>query len=141
MRGFRARKVVLRLNGIDENEFRPLPSFGAFRRAIGIGEREPVVLFLGRLIPRKGADLLIEEPYRTLGMTKSSWSSLDLKARPVMWPSFVKRQTASEWEAAFFSLGRYLGRRKKRRYVDATVFALPSRYENFGNTVAESDRV
>ncbi len=52
-------QVVLRYNGIDLEDFATLPAPGAFRDKWVIPPDEPVVLFLGRLIPRKGVDMLI----------------------------------------------------------------------------------
>jgi glycosyltransferase involved in cell wall biosynthesis len=92
---------------------------------------------LGRLIPRKGADLLID-------------------ALPQIGGDKIKLVIAGpEGESGYLALlrdkARMLGITKrvlfpgplyenlqKEAYVDATVFALPSRYENFGNTAAEA---
>jgi glycosyltransferase involved in cell wall biosynthesis len=45
-------------NGLELAEFETLPERGTFRRAHGIGER-PVVLYLGKLTPRKGVHHLV----------------------------------------------------------------------------------
>src|SRR5438094_329466 len=58
--GFAPDRVLLRYNGIDREEFRQLPPPGAFRKKVGIRDDERCIVFLGRLIQRKGADLLIE---------------------------------------------------------------------------------
>jgi len=58
--GVPAEKVVIRYNGIDGCASGDRPLRGAFRTKWGIPPEEPLVLFLGRLIPRKGADILIE---------------------------------------------------------------------------------
>jgi glycosyltransferase involved in cell wall biosynthesis len=46
-------------NGLDLGEFEALPERGAFRRRFGLGEG-PLVLYLGKLTPRKGVDHLVE---------------------------------------------------------------------------------
>jgi glycosyltransferase involved in cell wall biosynthesis len=46
-------------NGIDLGEFEALPERGAFRRRFGLGEG-PLVLYLGKLTPRKGVDHLVD---------------------------------------------------------------------------------
>lgn len=46
-------------NGVDPEAFAHLKGGDAFRAKWGIGEREQVCLFLGRLHPRKGVDVLI----------------------------------------------------------------------------------
>lgn len=46
-------------NGVNEDEFASLDGGEAFRARWGIGEDERICLFLGRLHPRKGVDILI----------------------------------------------------------------------------------
>ena len=46
-------------NGIDLGEFEALPPRGAFRARFGLGDG-PLVLYLGKLTPRKGVDHLVE---------------------------------------------------------------------------------
>ena len=58
--GYAPDRVLLRYNGIEREEFLQLPPQGAFRKKVGIGDDERFIIFLGRIIPRKGADLLIE---------------------------------------------------------------------------------
>lgn len=46
-------------NPIDETEFERSPDASRYRRAMGVGDN-PVVLFLGKLTPRKGVDHLVQ---------------------------------------------------------------------------------
>ena len=46
-------------NGLDLAEFEELPTRGSFRAARELGDR-PIVLYLGKLTPRKGVDHLVE---------------------------------------------------------------------------------
>lgn len=55
--GLKAVKIV-EPNGIELAEFDPLPPAGTFRARYQLGDR-PIVLFMGRLHPKKGLDLLI----------------------------------------------------------------------------------
>ncbi len=130
-------RVLLRYNGIEREEYRELPPSGTFSKKAGIAEDERFILFLGRLIPRKGADLLIE-------------------ALPAMGSEKIKLVLAgpegeSGYEAHLRSKAREIGvshrvvfagplygEDKKAALADAWVFALPSKYENFGNTAAEA---
>ena len=61
--GFGARQQPTRFsivpNGVDLDEFSPLPSGADFRREYGLGDA-PTVLYMGRLQARKGVDLLIQ---------------------------------------------------------------------------------
>lgn len=135
--GFAPERLLLRYNGIDREEFRHLPAPGTFRKKAGIGEDERYILFLGRLIPRKGADLLIE----ALSSITSNKMKLVL-AGPEAEAGYVAnlrsraRQLGVENRVLF--VGPLYGVDKKAALVDAWVFALPSRYENFGNTAAEA---
>lgn len=45
--------------GVDGRWFRQLPPRGQFRHAVGIDPDDPVVLFVGRLHPTKGLDVLL----------------------------------------------------------------------------------
>jgi glycosyltransferase involved in cell wall biosynthesis len=58
--GVPSGKLVVRYNGINLSEFADLPTRGTFRAKWKIPPQEPLILFLGRLIPRKGADILVE---------------------------------------------------------------------------------
>jgi glycosyltransferase involved in cell wall biosynthesis len=135
--GVPSKKVLLRFNGIDREEFKKLPRFGAFRKNVGIPDDERLILFLGRLIPRKGADLLIE------ALPQINGDKLKLViAGPegeTGYLAFLRDQarTLGINQRVLFP-GPLYEDLQKQAFVDATVFALPSRYENFGNTAAES---
>lgn len=135
--GFPAEQVVLRYNGVDLRQFRELPPRGAFRRRHGIAPAEPLLLFLGRLIPRKGADLAIEAFARALptsGCLVIAGSEGEVGYLPVL------KRTSEQFgcsERVLFP-GALYGREKLEALVDADVFLLPSRYENFANTAAEA---
>jgi len=57
--GIAPEKIAIVPNGIDLAEHPALPVRGEFRTAWGIGDDAKVVLYLGRLDPTKGIDLLI----------------------------------------------------------------------------------
>jgi glycosyltransferase involved in cell wall biosynthesis len=46
--------------GVDARWFRTLPARGQFRHAVGIDPDHPMVLFIGRLHPTKGLDVLLK---------------------------------------------------------------------------------
>jgi D-inositol-3-phosphate glycosyltransferase len=60
--GVPADMIRLTYNGIDTAEFRPGTADGvaATRARYGIAPDRPVVLFVGRLVPKKGADKLLQ---------------------------------------------------------------------------------
>lgn len=135
--GVPSDKVLLRFNGIDLKAFKILPPAGVFRKRVGITNGERVILFLGRLIPRKGADLLIEA-LPQIGDDKIKL----VIAGPEGEGGYVSflREKASELgiDQRVLFPGPLYDVAQREAYVDATVFALPSRYENFGNTAAEA---
>jgi glycosyltransferase involved in cell wall biosynthesis len=58
--GVPKNKIAMRYNGIGDDLRANAPARGEFRSKWGVSRDEPLILFLSRLIPRKGADLLIE---------------------------------------------------------------------------------
>jgi glycosyltransferase involved in cell wall biosynthesis len=133
--GVPSEKILLRFNGIDREKFAHLPTSGSFRRHLGVADGERIILFLGRLIPRKGADLLME------ALPQIENARLVI-AGPEGERGYVaslhdKARNLGISERVLFP-GPLYDDLQKQAYVDATVFALPSRYENFGNTAAEA---
>lgn len=135
--GFPTAQVLLRYNGIDLAEFRALPVPGSCRQRLGLRSDDRLVLFLGRIIPRKGADLLIE------ALSQISDQSLKLViAGPEGEAGYLDflRGKARDLNIAdrVLFVGPLYADDKKAALVDAFAFALPSRYENFGNSAAEA---
>src|SRR5271156_5178894 len=130
-------KLVVRYNGIDRKAFNSVPSRGAFRRKWGVGSAEPVVLFLGRLIPRKGADVLID------AFAESCPESGRLViAGPEGEPGYHAVLSQRAQEAGIISRVIFTGPlyddAKMEVLADSDIFVLPSRYENFANSAAEA---
>jgi len=135
--GVPAEKVVIRYNGVDRDVPATQPPQGTFRAQYGISADEPLIVFLSRLIPRKGADILID-----------AFASVCPKrgylviAGPEGDPAYVAglRQRAVDRGIASRVLftGPLYDAAKAAALQDATVFALPSRYENFANVAAEA---
>jgi glycosyltransferase involved in cell wall biosynthesis len=135
--GFPGGRVLLRYNGIDRQEFREPLSPGFFRTRAGIRAGERFILFLGRLIPRKGADLLIE----SLALIGDDKTKIVI-AGPEVEPGYVSTLHAKarlcRVEDRVVFTGPLYDDDKNSALVDAFVLALPSRYENFGNSAAEA---
>jgi glycosyltransferase involved in cell wall biosynthesis/ubiquinone/menaquinone biosynthesis C-methylase UbiE len=134
--GYPEEKVKLRYNGLSLDEFAQVPA-GAFRARLGIAPEEPLVLFLGRLIPRKGADLLMDafaEAFPQKGRL--------VIAGPEGEPGQLKQLKARAQERSIHDRvlfpGALQGEDKVAALADADVFVLPSRYENFANAAAEA---
>lgn len=135
--GFASEQVLLRYNGIDLQEFRQLPPPGSFRKKYELEDDKRFVLFLGRIIPRKGADLLIEAlPH--LSDTRVKLVIAGPEAEDGYIALLFAKAKAMEVENRVLFVGPLYGAEKKAALADAAIFALPSRYENFGNAAAEA---
>jgi len=125
-------------NGIEIEDYTELPTTGKFRRRLGIAEETDIILFLSRLHPRKGGDLLLDavsellaEQDRTLVFVGPDEGHRDELER--------QAQETGHDDSVYFT-GPLYGKTKLEAYVDADVFVLPSknRYESFGNVVIEA---
>ena len=135
--GIPPQKLVVRYNGIDRKVFDSLPARGGFRRKWGISPDEHVLLFLGRLIPRKGADVLID------AFAKACPASGRLiVAGPEGEPGYLavleKRARDAGVESRVIFTGPLYDDAKAAVLADSDIFVLPSRYENFANSAAEA---
>lgn len=133
--GLEARALVIP-NGLDLADFAVLPTRGGFRvRHPRVGERR-IVLFLGRLHPKKGLDLLIP-----------AWAKLALPdaVLVVTGPDadgYARHVDALARAAgvadSVLLTGPLYGDERLAALVDADLFVLPSRQENFGIAVVEA---
>ncbi len=110
----------------------------AFRRRFGIGERERVALFFGRLDPKKGVDLLLRAaadmegsaPAFRLVIVGGGREACEREIRALAASLFSK-------DSVVFT-GFLSGPGRADAFAAADVFVLPSRYENFGIAVIEA---
>jgi glycosyltransferase involved in cell wall biosynthesis len=137
--GVSREKIVLRRNGVDSPQ--SLPPRGEFRAAQGIPENAKLVLFLGRLSPKKSPELLLQAFAQFTQKRMGDADPMLVFAGPD--DGGLQQRLASE--AARLGLsgrvkfpGPLFGEDKWAAYCDADVFVLPSQNENFGNTAAES---
>jgi len=124
--------------GIDLAELEPLPPRGGFRQREPALAHRTLVLFLSRLDPKKGLDLLLEAfaAARTrrpeLALVVAGSGSEEFEAA-------LRRQAAGlgldgdVWWAGFLG-----GRDKLAALADADLFVLPSYSENFGVAAVEA---
>jgi glycosyltransferase involved in cell wall biosynthesis len=135
--GIPASKVVLRYNGIDPESFADPPSAGLFRAAWNIPADEPLIVFLSRLIPRKGADMLIRVFARVCA--KGGRLVIAGPEGEAGYREYLERcaREAGCAERVVFT-GAIYRDEKKALLRDADIFVLASRYENFANVVAEA---
>jgi len=131
-------KPVIVPNGIDWEFYKNLPARGFFRGRLGLNDKTPLVLFLGRINFKKGLDLLVpafsqvlqEYPGARLAIVGPDNEGYGFKVR--LW---CGEQGITD-KVLFVD---YMGPEEvKQAYVDADVFVLPSYTENFGMTVVEA---
>jgi glycosyltransferase involved in cell wall biosynthesis len=135
--GIPEAKLAIRYNGIDVSSYASLPARGAFRSRWNIPPAQPLILFLSRLIPRKGADTLIEAFARTC--PESGYLAIVGPEGETGYRAYLERRARELGvEARVLFTGPLYDEDKKAAFADADIFALPSRYENFGNAVAEA---
>ncbi|HWG58356.1 MAG TPA: glycosyltransferase [Candidatus Acidoferrales bacterium] len=135
--GIAPRKILLRYNGIDRDILEALPPRGAFRAKWRIPLGDPMILFLGRVIPRKRADLLIRafaDASPGCGMLVIAGPEGEVGYRSLL--EKCARDSGVADRVLF--TGPLYDDDKKSAFLDADIFALPSQYENFANAPAEA---
>ena len=134
--GLRAPSFVVP-NGIDWGRYAQLPVRGAFRTAQGLGGA-PLVLFLGRLHPKKGLDLLIPA-FETIRRLVADVQLAIVGPENDRFGQQVRAWvTERRLTDSVHFVGHLEGADVIQAYVDADVFVLPSYTENFGMTVVEA---
>jgi glycosyltransferase involved in cell wall biosynthesis len=124
--GLRSQPVCIIPNGVEVPELKSKPQTG--RRT---------VLFLGRIHPIKGVDILLEA-WRALSHRFPEWDLRiagpdDHGCLPRM-QMLAKKLNLKRVEFC----GQLYGEAKLEAYREADLFVLPTRSENFGATVAEA---
>jgi glycosyltransferase involved in cell wall biosynthesis len=122
--GARPSTVRLLANGVDTDTFRP-PASDQERRAarlrFGLAQDRVLVLFVGRLVPKKGYDLLLAAADPAYDLVFAGDGSVSTSDRP-----------------GVHHLGALPPEQLAELYRAADVFALPSAAEGFPLTVQEA---
>jgi glycosyltransferase involved in cell wall biosynthesis len=130
-------KLVVRYNGIDPAAFTAPHARGAFRYKWGISPAEPLLLFLGRLIPRKGADILIDA-FAQACPHEGRLVIAGPEGEPGYRALLAERATDAGVASRVIFTGALYDDAKAEVMADSDIFILPSRYENFANSAAEA---
>jgi glycosyltransferase involved in cell wall biosynthesis len=121
--------------GIDFSEFETLPERGLFRAKYSQLAGRPMVLFLSRLSPQKGLDVLIPafarlEDDAILVLAGPDYDNYHLSVR-----DWIAQHKLAD---RVIVTGMLHGRERIEAFRDADLFVLPSHHENFGIVVAEA---
>jgi glycosyltransferase involved in cell wall biosynthesis len=128
-------KVRVVPNGVDPERFKPTEDGEAFKRSLGLGDRQ-VVLFVGRLIPRKGLQFLVEAANRVI---KENADAIFI----IVGNGSLRNELVSQLETAnisrsFIFLGDVKENMLPSLYNCADVFAFPSVQEGQGIALLEA---
>jgi len=126
--GITSNKVSVVYNGIDINAFQNLPEKGTFRRRYGLEEKK-IILFLGKITPRKGVDFLV----RAYSLLQRDNVVLVIAGNDMGYKSEVERLiTVRNLRGRVIFTGLLIDDEKLAAYQDADVLVYPSVYEIFG---------
>lgn len=138
--GIESARIVVRRNGVEMPPSIPLR--GAFRAEWHVPHDAKLVLYLGRVEPKKSPDLLIEAFAQWRKTSPFSTHSVLAICGPENDNGYAARLKSLASGLGIAEAIRFTGplynERKWKAYRDADVFVLPSQNENFGNSVAEA---
>lgn len=138
--GIDSARIVVRRNGVDIPQF--VPEHGAFRAQWRIHTDAKMVLFLGRLEPKKSPDLLLKAFAQWHAESLLGASAILVISGPEQDPGYLKQLESVAASLGIADFVRFTGpvydENKWAAYADADVFVLPSQNENFGNSAAEA---
>lgn len=125
-------------NVVDLREFEDLPSGAEFRRRLGIGPDERIVITVGRLHPHKGLDLLLEA-IRCVGATEPPIRFVIVGGGNESYRSALARNyhdLMGSGRCVF--AGHLQGPDRLEAYAAADMFVSASESESFGMSIAEA---
>ena len=132
--GVRDERIAVIPNPVDVSEFEPAPARGLLRERFALGAR-PVVLFLGKLTPRKRVGVLIDA-FARLGREDAVLviAGNDLGAGRAIRARVRRRRLAPQTVFA----GLLKGRERLEALADADIVVYPGRDEVFGLVALEA---
>jgi glycosyltransferase involved in cell wall biosynthesis len=122
-------------NGIDPHEKMKLPKKGSFRKKLGIDVEKPLILFLGRINPIKGTDMLVNA-FRS--MTHKDAVLVIAGPDDGQLHEVKKLILEHRLEERVYLPGLLSGVDVLSAFQDASLFVLPCRRDMFPVTVMES---
>ncbi len=135
--GIDASRVRIIANGIDLSQYEDIPLPGDFRRIYNISLDTHIILYLGRLHPIKGVDLLIRA-FGTLSQEIDDCVLVIVGPDEGFLPELKSITKDLDLCSKVIFTGPLYGRSKAAAYYDSDVYVLPSRYEAFPMTILEA---
>lgn len=137
--GVASTRIHVIPNGIDPEDFPDgitPDELTGFRKRHGLG-KQPVILFMGRLNPIKGPDLLLEA-FISISNDFPAHCLVFVGPDNGLYQSLKKMVDAAHLEARIHFLGFLAGREKACAYRMADLLAIPSRQEAMSIVVLEA---
>jgi len=132
--------IVIIPNGVNLNEFERLPSREAAQQALDLDSKKKYVLFLSRLHPKKGIEMLIQAWSEIPAEFRESWeliivgSTTDARYQQILQDEINKTHSRD----TIHMLGHLTGKLKVAAFSASEIYILPSHTENFGIAVLEA---
>jgi glycosyltransferase involved in cell wall biosynthesis len=128
-------KIRIVPNGVDPQKFKPISDCAAIRELIGAGNRS-IVLFVGRLIPRKGLHYLVEAARRVV--REHNETLFVIVGDGPLKSQIVSEVTQAGLARNFAFLGDVAETELPTLYGCADIFAFPSIQEGQGIVLLEA---
>ena len=136
---FEGLNIFLSENGLDFTEFGLLPTKAEAKESIGVTAEERCILFMSRVNRRKGLDILYESFSK---LCENQSNIILLIAGPVddvhIIDDILFDAKNKGIEASIKYLGMTKGVERLNLFSAADVFVLPTKFENFGMSIAEA---
>ncbi|MEY8240371.1 MAG: glycosyltransferase [Cycloclasticus sp.] len=137
---FKHDNLVLIENGLDFSEFHDLPTKEESIEYFSLANKGKCILFLSRLSERKGLDLLYDAFQIIKSSGLSDWQLLIAGPNEdvEIINSIQKKSLEDGISKSVHYVGMLRGRERLMAFSAADLFVLPTKFENFGMSIAES---
>lgn len=138
--GISKGRILVRRNGVDPPG--NFPAANSFRRTRKIPSEAKLVVYMGRLEPKKSPDLLLNAFAQWRNSSRAGEHSVLAICGPEQDRGYQAHLKSIACNLGLTDCVRFTGplydEQKWAAYRDADVFVLPSQNENFGNSAAEA---
>lgn len=131
------QKLVLRLNGLNLEEYAQLPSPAGFRQQFGLSENERIILYIGRISPIKNLESLITA-FAQINIPNTRLILVGPLLEPHYAKSLQTQITTHQLTQRVLLTGPLYGQDKLTALAAAELFVLPSLFESYGNAASEA---